>query len=494
MAKLRNEQDRLAHVLRRFAFGASERELAAYHGLTVEQAIDRLLNPSAKDEPLDPIRFAFVPEKDAQPTASRFRGYWVHHMLVTDQPLREKAALFWHNHFATSEEKTNDGLAMLEYMQAIRRAPLGSFKEILRSMVTSVAVMKQLDVQMLNRANPNENFARELLELYTLGVGHYTEKDIKELAHMLTGHGYIDIFNRLGKTNEQRLLTMLKNDTWGSAYCYAPALHDDSPRTILGTQVHSFDQVLEVLTNNPRTAEFVCTKLWKFFGSASVSQPAVATMVKAWRSTGGHIGTVLKAMTKTREFWSDDVVRALPKNPVDFVVGIGRAQGVAGFLRHEASRGTPLSAVSSEATNTLGDAITHIRRIGFDLMYIPSVAGYEGGATWISSDSMLRKSEFHGVRTYEPYTDKTGAVKTRGVHPLASLLARYKAVQPTTSREAAELLCRFYDATLTDAQIDILAQVVEKNGGMKAMPDGQRLNQLQAAFKFLRMTPDFSLC
>jgi hypothetical protein len=127
-------------------------------------------------------------------------------------------------------------------------------------------------------------------------------------------------------------------------------------------------------------------------------------------------------------------------------------------------------------------------------MYIPTVAGYDGGASWISSDSMLRKSEYNGIRVFEPYKDKTGVLKSRGVNPLTPLLARFKEVQPTSSQEVAELICRFYDVHLSEQQIEVLTQVVEKSGGLKAMPDGQRLQQLQTCFKFVRMTPDFSLC
>ncbi|MES1227831.1 MAG: DUF1800 family protein, partial [Armatimonadota bacterium] len=125
MAKLKDDADRVAHVLRRLSFGASVREREAFKGMSVDAVVDQLVNPSGKDSELDPLRFAFIKERDAQPTSYRFRNYWVHEMIVSDQPLREKMGVFWHNHFAVSEGKTEDGLAMLEYLKNIRREPLG---------------------------------------------------------------------------------------------------------------------------------------------------------------------------------------------------------------------------------------------------------------------------------------------------------------------------------------------------------------------------------
>lgn len=494
MAKVVTDADRIGHLLQRFSFGSSHRERARYAGMSPDAVLDKLLKPDHKDGDLAPLRCAFVKGEEAQPGAWRFRLYWFYEMLTSEHPLREKAALFWHNHFACSGEKTEDGLAMLEYMQALRKQPLGAYKDILKSMVTSVAVMKQLDVQMMGRANPNENFARELLELYTTGVGPYTEQDIKELSKILTGHGYMDIFWRLGDTNDARLLRMLKDESWGSAYCYVPAMHDDRPRTILGKQVRDLDEAVDHLASHPQTAEFICTKLWKFFGSQNVEPKAVAAMVRAWKRTGGMIGEVLKEMAKTKEFWADSVVGMLPKNPVDFVVGIARAQDAGAEIKEALKPGLPNAPMPPEVEGPLGEAAWHCVLIGWDLLNIPSVAGYDGGTTWISSDSMLRKANYPGVRTAESYKEKN-ETKWRPARNLQNVAEFVRQSKPKTTREYAWAINEFYDAGLNEKQLETLANVVQKHGGMEALKHRDWMGwQVGEVFKMIRLTPEYSLC
>ncbi|MES1227820.1 MAG: DUF1800 family protein [Armatimonadota bacterium] len=494
MAKVTSDADKVGHLLRRFSFGSSQRERAAYAGMNPDAVLEKLLTVDGKDSDVPPMRFAFVKDQEAQPGGYRFRMFWFHEMLTTQQPLREKAALFWHNHFACSENKTEDGLAMLKYMQALRRQPLGSFRDILKSMVTSVAVMKQLDVQMLSKANPNENLARELLELYTLGVGNYTEQDIKELAHVLTGHGYVDIFYQLGGNNDQRLVKMLKDETWGSVYCFMPDLHDDRPRTILGKEIRGLDEAVDMLAAHPQTAEFVCTKLWKFFGSPKVEPNAVKAMVKAWHKSGGVIGEVIREMAKTKEFWADEAVRTLPKNPIDFVVGIARAQGAGDELKTLFKPGLPNAPISGELEGALGEATYHALRIGFDLLYIPSVAGYDGGDAWISSEAMARKAEYNGIRMAESYQDK-GQTKWRPAQNLRNVAEWVAKTSPKTIEDIAHQLNAFYDAGLNEKQLEVLAQAVKKHGDLNTLKNPEWMGwQMLECFKLIRLTPEYSLC
>ena len=494
MAKVSNDADRVGHLLRRFSFGSSARERADYKGLTSDQVLEKLLRVDSRESEVPPMRFAFIKGAEAQPGAYRYRMAWVYEMLTSDQPLREKAALFWHNHFACSENKTEDGLAMLKYMNALRRQPLGSFRDILKSMVTSVAVMKQLDVQMLGKANPNENLARELLELYTLGVGNYTEADIKELSHVLTGHGYVDIFYQLGGNNDQRLIKMLKDETWGSVYCFMPDLHDDRPRTILGKEVRGLDEAVDMLANHPLTAEFICSKLWKFFGSAKVDSGAVKSMVKAWHKSGGVIREVLREMAKTKEFWADENVGTLPKNPFDYVVGIARAQSAGDELKTLFKPGLPNAPIPQDLEGALGEATYFAIRIGFDLLNIPSVAGYEGGDSWISSESMARKAEYNGIRVAESYQEK-GATKWRPAKNLLNVVDWVSKTSPTSPADIAKQLNAFYDAGLSEAQLEVLTKAVKKHGDMNVLKNREWMGwQMVECFKLIRLTPEYSLC
>jgi uncharacterized protein (DUF1800 family) len=494
VAKIRTDADREGHLLRRFSFGSSQTERAGYAGLSSDQLLDRLITSRTVEDPVGPLRYAFLKDQEAQPGAWRFRLHWMYHLVTSEAPLAEKTALFWHNHFAVSDDKVEDGLAMVKYMLALRTRALGPFRDILKAMVTSVAMMKNLDVLMLSRANPNENFAREILELYTLGVGHYTEQDIQELARVMTGHGYIDIFWRLGDNNDKRMLKMLKDETWSSAYVYSPELHDDRPRIVLGKTVHSLDEAVDLLASHPQTAEFVCTKLWKFFGSPTPNAQAIGAMTRAWKKSGGVIAEVLRAMAQSKEFWSDDVVRTLPRSPLDFVVGMLRAHGADKELRDLAKPALPNAPVPKPLDDALGEACFHASRIGFSLLYIPTVAGYAGGDEWISTETMLRKGEFHGVRMTESYQEK-GETKWRPAHNARTIVDAIRSTHPKTPLEVAHALNAFYDADLDEAQLKTLEKAVTKHGGMAPLNNPDWMGwQIMEVSKYLRLSPQFSLC
>lgn len=488
------DADKVSHILRRLGFGASLPDLQEVAGLSPDQVVDRMLDIKPTDGVLDPIRFAFLKGEEAQPGGYRFRQFWFYEMLTTKQPLREKLSLFWHNHFAVSENKVEDGLSILDYLQSIRKNPTGKFGDLLKQMVRSVALMKELDVQMVSKAKPNENFARELLELYTLGEGNYTETDIQELSKLLTGWGYIDTFWGLGDNNDKRLKAMLENGNMPSAFCYVPAFHDDTPRTVLGKKVNDPDEVLEMLATHPKTAEFVCTKLWKWFGADHVEKGAVDAMVKAWRKSGGHIGTVLKEMTRTKEFWSEQVHRGLTKNPVDFVIGTCRAQNMAAALTERAKPATKTDPVPKELDDHIGASVWHTVGIGMDVLYMPTVAGYAGGSDWVNAQATVAKMRFEGIMTWESYQEGK-ETKWKAGPPLTYVSEVVRKANPKTVREYSHAICRVYDVKLDEQQLKALDDLITKTGGLEPLKNpAWHAGHVNELFKMIRMTPQYSIC
>ena len=258
--------DDARHLLARTGFGPTSAEVREYAALSRDEAIDHLLagvratpvTPAppwtAETGPLrpTPAATATVDERKAfQQEQTRrgleMRGWWVQEMLATPSPLTERMTLFWHNHFVSSQQKVR--VARLMYAQnAIFRAnALGNFGTLLQVASKDPAMVVYLDSVQNRKGTPNENFAREVMELFTLGQGHYGEQDIKEAARAFTGWS-------------------IDRDT--GAFVFRPRLHDDGEKTILGsTGRFDGDAVLDLLLARPETAEFVVGKLWVEFVS-----------------------------------------------------------------------------------------------------------------------------------------------------------------------------------------------------------------------------------
>jgi len=183
------ERDRIAHLLRRFGLGASEAEMDFYGRLGWKGAIDALV-----DYEKTPVNFDVQPDLFANPQGvvniRVMQGYWYLRLLATQRPLEEKMTIFWHNHFATSADKVDSSYAMDAHIDTLRKNATGKFGDLLMAVSKDPAMLYWLDNQENVAGRPNENFAREVMELFTLGIGHYTEKDIQEAARAFTGWTY----------------------------------------------------------------------------------------------------------------------------------------------------------------------------------------------------------------------------------------------------------------------------------------------------------------
>src|SRR5216684_7888124 len=182
-------RSQVAHLLRRAGFGATEAELDQYTALGFAGALDRLLNPeqvddSATDQQLAPLTTELGDPKKIEPA----KFYWLNRMLYTQRPLQEKVTLFWHNHFATANSKVGNAVLMQQQIQLFRDMGLGNFETLLQKVTRDPATLIWLDNRLNRKGAPNENFAREVQELFTVGIGNYTETDIHEAARAFTGH------------------------------------------------------------------------------------------------------------------------------------------------------------------------------------------------------------------------------------------------------------------------------------------------------------------
>lgn len=358
-------------LLDRTGYAPDPRETAQYVGLTRAQAVDRLLAttrevavtplPAWFDEPIPTPRErkSWTPEdkKAAQMTRNRryreARAWWVAEMLHTPSPLTERMTLFWHNHFVSGQDKVPWPQTMLAQNLLLRRDALGNFGVMLHDIAKDPAMLQYLDGASNRKGHPNENFAREVMELFTLGEGRYTQKDVTEAARAYTG------WSLDGQAQ----------------FVWRPGMHDNGVKTVFGKRGDfDGDQMLDLLLARPETANFVTAKLWREFISDTPDTGQVAVMAAAFRSRDYDIRTVLRAMFLSKAFWSQEHKGTLTRSPVDFVIGTVRAFDI-GYDSPQ-----PLVAA--------------LNRLGQNLYAPPDVKGWRGGQTWINSSTLLARERF----------------------------------------------------------------------------------------------------
>lgn len=279
----------------------------------------------------------------------RLKAWWLDRMRTTRRPLVEKTALFWHGHFATSAEKVH--LAAWNYAlnKTFREHGLGDFRDLVEFVGASPAMLRYLDNNQNRKNAPNENWARELLELFTLGPGNYTERDIQEAARAFSGYTF--------DANGFRL---------------NGGQHDDGPKQFLGRE-GNFDggDILDIIFEQPALPRFIGRKLWEFFVYPDPPDAIVEEVAAAFAEERFHVGRLLRRIFLSAEFYSDRAVGALIKSPVEFLLGLLE------HLRVEVGRDSivPLAA----------------RGLGQDLFYPPNVKGWPGGRAWITADTLLTR-------------------------------------------------------------------------------------------------------
>jgi len=257
--------------------------------------------------------------------------------------------LFWHNHFTSSFEKVQQPKIMYVQNQLLRENALGNFATMLRKMARDPAMLIYLDGSLNKKGKPNENFARELLELFTLGRGHYNEQDIKAAAIAFTGWGA---------------------DRNKGTFVYTPQENEGKRVRFLNQWVESGDQVLDVLLKHRRTAEHIAEKFWHEF--VSYQRPPAGTIRKwgnIFRSSNYQVSTLLKAVLNSNEFWDPRYRASLIKSPIDLVVGTLRA------LPYQRP--------------TVAELVHTSQLLGQDLFDPPNVKGWAGGKHWIDTQTLL---------------------------------------------------------------------------------------------------------
>lgn len=369
---LRTDREKCAHLLRRFGLGASEAELDYYLKDGFAGAIDKLLDYQKVDEGFNVDVNSLANDK-ARLNPKAVAVWWVARLLTTQRPLQEKMTLFWHDHFATSAEKVTQGPMMYAQNEILRQGATGNFRDLLMTVSKDPAMLFWLDNQYNVKGHANENFAREVMELFTLGIGNYTEADVLEGARAFTGWS---IQRRGGK---------------GATFAFRPAQHDNGTKNYLGISGNlSGEDVLNHLCDLPRTAEYITWKLWEWFAYPNPDKNLVGRLADRFRGAKLEISELLRGIMTSSEFYSEQAERAVYKNPVDFVVVTLRELGVGQILSQAMAQETgganPLARM-----RIAGLANQAMKQMGMELLYPPDVSGWEGGAGWVSTATMVER-------------------------------------------------------------------------------------------------------
>jgi uncharacterized protein (DUF1800 family) len=341
---------KVGHLYRRAGFGANWSELQQGLKDGPAKTIDRVLKPSpgleAHDKQLEQMARHVV----AQGDETQLRAWWLFAVLTSPFPLREKMTLCWHNHFATSNAKVNSLRFMLGQNELMRRHALGNFAKMLQEMSKDPAMMVWLDTNLSKKGQPNENYSRELMELFSLGIGNYTEDDVREGARAFTGWE-------------------LKN----GQFHFNRSQHDAGEKNYLGRKgKFGGEDIVKVCLEQPACSTFVTGKFYRQFISENEppTRELLAPLAARFRDSGYDIAGIVSTMIRSNLFFSEHAYRARVKSPTDFAVGIVRAL--------EGRMGTIALAQALE-------------NLGQKLFAPPSVKGWDGGPAWINSTTLLHR-------------------------------------------------------------------------------------------------------
>ena len=366
--------EEMAHLFRRAGFSATRDELEAAMAKGYEATVDDLLHPERQPELDYDLIYRFWPDMQQGNRIEVNQAHWLYRMVNTKKPLEEKMTLFWHMLFATAFSKSNNARMSQRQLEMLRRNSLGDFKTLLLELSKDPAMIFWLDNQENTTDVHNENYGRELLELFSLGIGNYTEDDVKDCARAFTGWGFSH---------------MLLNGPYGRItwkFQFHPELHDFGEKTFLG-ETGNFDgeDIIDIIVRQEATAQFISKRLFLHFVSDQVDQEAVDELAKVFLATNGNIREVMRALLMSDTFRSEKSYYAMVKSPADHVAGVERLVGDQRFPEFT------IQQVADEFTY-MGEA----------LMNPPSVEGWHTGKEWIDTGILVERINFAAEQVADP--------------------------------------------------------------------------------------------
>lgn len=395
------------HLLGRLQFGVRPEEVDRAVAEGLDATLDRLLAPQAETAAFIEAENSLRHNAIATGEIADLKAWWLFRMQSSANPLVEKLALFWHNHFATSNAKVRSVPQMLAQNDLFRQHATRSFRGLLHAVARDPAMLVWLDGNANRKRHPNENFAREVMELFSLGIGNYTEHDIQEAARAFTGWHLRD------------------KEFWFNA-----SQHDPSDKTVFGkTGRYDGAAVIDLCLDHPACPKFLAMKLLRMFVTSQPSDELVTHVAGLYRKHDLATGPVLRDVGRSQEFFATEHRRAIIKSPLDFVLGTLRPLA-------EPIRWPPV--------------VETLARLGQDVFEPPSVKGWDGGRQWIHSTAWIQRWNFI---TALVHSNEVGGLRRDGVFaavdPVAAWEQLFLGGQPTPEGHAA-VIAQWSDASGND--------------------------------------------
>jgi lysophospholipase L1-like esterase len=407
-------RDDAAHLLRRAGFGGTPTQIDRLQAIGRDAAVDYLLTGNLPAGMTAPFDHADLPELTADLTGDyriqgpmlqyklqELRAWWLDRMVRTDRPLEEKMTLFWHGLFCSGIREVRSVEAMGEQNELFHREAIGNYKRLAADIIHDPAMIKYLNNDENMKGRPNENLAREFMELFTMGEGNgYTEKDIPEVARALTG---------------------VTTDRFGETSLFMPFRHDDGPKTIFGkTGNYTPDDVPELIFARPEPATYLAKRLWQFFGTPEPTDQDIAPVAEALQNGEWELAPALRALFTSPAFYSDRCKFAVIKSPVEL-------EAMTLRLLEEPTQPRMLFAASFT-----------LRGMGEELFQPPNVKGWPGEEHWITSETLNTRNQIAMAAS----TGRLGAgvgAGTRGFGAGARRPRVAPGTQPAAGAQAARL-------------------------------------------------------
>ena len=373
-----NEIQLMAHLMRRAGFGAPFEELEARVAKGYEATVEELLRAEEKPDWEEDVARRHMIGGHLGNAMPEIQGFWMQRMIATTRPLQEKMTLFWHTILCSGDSKLDHPETMDTHIDMVREKALGRYPDLLVALSRDPAMIIYLDNRYSHKDSINENYGRELLELFSMGVGNYTEDDVKMAARAFTGWTLAPAMN-----------SFIPYQRHAFKFQYDPEDHDDGEKVFLGQRGRfNGDDIINIIARQPATARFIARHLYDFFVADEVQVPAwqttpprdpaaVNVLADAYLQSNYDIRSVLRVLFNSGFFKDESVWYARVKSPVEVVVGTMRLVG---------DHLTPAPGIESLVGEAGG--------MGQILLNPPSVEGWHGGKEWINSGALVNRVNF----------------------------------------------------------------------------------------------------
>ena len=473
-----NEMQQLAHLMRRAGFGATQQELEGYAAIGYEASVEKLLdtaNPTAISEYL--IR-RYHPDESSLLGGLSGADAWLYRMVTTDTPLLEKMALFWHGIFATGYPKVLNAKPLSDQIRMFKRYAMGDLKTLLIQMAKDPAMIIWLDNQQNHKGAINENFGRELLELFSMGTGNYTEDDVKECARAFTGW-------TIGNCEYMEVRSARDSDcpygriSWH--YEFDKNDHDDGEKEFLGRKGNfNGEDIIDIICEEEATARFIARHMYHFFVADEPPVPqwpyqaprdpeAIDQLVKVYFDSNYDIREVMRYLFNSDFFKSQDCWYEKVKSPAELVTGVMRLT----------------EAVNMPKYDTFSKQL-RMQYMGQTLSNPPSVEGWDGGTTWIDTGALVERMNFAA--------EELGSVTTPGSQQLFDRVASENSAEISPERVIDICLDHIGSLSIHQDTRSKLIEYANENGGVKL--SGSQINDsgkeiISGIVKLIASTPEF---